>query len=63
MCRSSIHYTSTSLAVDNFISNLSQLIGGFIKERRESVQNAQLGWYITFFIIYLMLFIYSLLYT
>lgn len=43
MCRSSIHYTSTSLAVDNFISNLSQLIGGFIKERRESVQNAQLG--------------------
>jgi len=43
VCRTPIQYTSTSIAVDNFISNMCHLIGGFIKKRRESVQNAHLG--------------------
>ncbi|XP_025424572.1 postreplication repair E3 ubiquitin-protein ligase RAD18-like [Sipha flava] len=41
VCRASIQYTSTSIAVDNFITNLCQLIGGFFKERRESIQNSR----------------------
>ncbi|CAI6343156.1 unnamed protein product [Macrosiphum euphorbiae] len=40
VCHTSIQYTSTSIAVDNFITNLCHLFGGFTKERRESIMNA-----------------------
>ncbi|XP_060836072.1 E3 ubiquitin-protein ligase LNX-like [Rhopalosiphum padi] len=43
VCRTPIQYTSTSIAVDNFITNLCQLFGGFTKERRESIMNARIG--------------------
>ncbi|XP_016663524.1 E3 ubiquitin-protein ligase rnf8-B [Acyrthosiphon pisum] len=42
VCRTSIQYTSTSIAVDNFITNLCHLFGGFTKERRESIMNAHI---------------------
>ncbi|XP_015377309.1 PREDICTED: E3 ubiquitin-protein ligase RNF8-B-like [Diuraphis noxia] len=42
VCRTSIQYTSTSLTVDNFITNLCHLFGGLTKERRESIMNAHI---------------------
>ncbi|VVC41819.1 Hypothetical protein CINCED_3A023976 [Cinara cedri] len=42
ICRTAIQYTTTSIAVDNFISNLCQLFGGSVKEQRESIENARI---------------------
>ncbi|XP_025196325.1 postreplication repair E3 ubiquitin-protein ligase RAD18-like [Melanaphis sacchari] len=40
VCRTTIEFTSTSIAVDNFITNLCYLFGGYTKVRRESIMNA-----------------------
>ncbi|XP_022181826.1 uncharacterized RING finger protein C2A9.04c-like [Myzus persicae] len=42
VCRTPIQHTTTSIAVDNFITNLCHLFGGFTKERRESIMNAHI---------------------
>ncbi|CAH1721118.1 unnamed protein product [Aphis gossypii] len=42
VCRTPIQYTSTSIVVDNFITNLCHLFGGLTKERRESIMNTRL---------------------
>lgn len=61
VCRTSIQYSSTSLAVDNFITSLCQLIGGYFKERRESIQNLRECISCIYFKIYLCFYKYILI--
>ncbi|KAF0767376.1 E3 ubiquitin-protein ligase RNF8-like [Aphis craccivora] len=43
VCRSVVHHTTYCLALDNYITNLCDILGGTIKEQRTSLQRERNG--------------------